>query len=94
MEFEWDERKNKANVRKHGIDFNEAKEIFKRKDTYTFFDLRDDQEDREISIGSLSNLVLIVVVHTTRADNIRIISARKATKKERKIYYAYIRGKT
>lgn len=93
MEFEWDERKNKANIRRHGIDFNEAKEIFNRKDIYTYFDIRSYKEDREISMGPLSNLVLITVVHTTRFDKIRIISARKATKKERKKYYAYIRGK-
>jgi uncharacterized DUF497 family protein len=94
MKFEWDERKNKSNIYKHGISFNEAKEIFNRKDIYTFFDLRSHEEDREISIGPLSNLILITVVHTTRFDKIRIISARKATKKERKRYYAYIRGKT
>ncbi len=94
MEFEWDERKNQTNFRKHGIAFQEAKEIFNRKDVYTYFDLRSSEEDREISIGSLSNLVLITVVHTTRVDKIRIISARKATKRERKKYYAYIRGKT
>jgi len=93
MEFEWDEKKNKANFRKHGIDFNEAKEIFENRNIYTYFDFRSYGEDREVSIGPLSSLALITVIHTSRKDTIRIISARKSTKKERKRYYAYIRGK-
>ena len=81
-EFEWDEAKNQANIRKHGIDFNDVPELFKHP-VITSPDVREDYgEQRWISVGMLRTTVL-VVVHTKRyGDVIRIISARKATRRE------------
>lgn len=86
MRFEWDEAKNKANIRKHGIDFNDVPELFTHP-VLTLLDNRGDYfEERWISIGVLLGIVG-VVVHTERAGNIiRIISARKATRREARKY--------
>ena len=82
MKFIWDEAKNAENIKKHGIDFNDAKEIFQ----FPYLDGPDQKhdygEDRWIAIGLLVNHI-IVVVYTERCENvIRITSARKATKHE------------
>lgn len=90
MEFEWDENKNPQNLNKHGISFEEAKEIFSGI-TFSIVDERFDYEEiREITIGAIENFVIVTVVHTERNGKIRLISARKATPKERKKYYEYI----
>ena len=87
MEFEWDENKNQANFKKHGIYFEEAVEIFKN-NYFTWIDERKDyKEVREITIGKLHKNILIVMVHTDRFGIIRIISARKANQRERRKYY-------
>ncbi len=86
MKFEWDENKNKSNQEKHGIDFNDASDVFKDKNRKTSPDLRKDYgEDRWITIGKLIDTI-IVVVYTIRAATYRIISARYAKKKERQTY--------
>lgn len=88
--FEWDEKKNQQNFKKHGIRFEEAQEIF-NDIVFTALDERFDyEEDREISIGTIRGVVVVTVVHTERNGNIRIISARKATPKERRTYYEYL----
>lgn len=94
--FEWDEKKNKANYEKHGISFDEAGEIFTGEEPFlTFPDTRKDYgESRYISIGVLSKNALLVVAHTHREGRIRIISARKANKRERRKYYAYLKETT
>ncbi|MFK0734868.1 MAG: BrnT family toxin [Gloeotrichia echinulata GP01] len=90
--FEWDENKNTTNIGKHGIDFREASKIFYDNCRLTFPDTRQDYgELREISIGEINlsldnSIIILVVVHTDRDGSIRIISARKANKKERTIY--------
>ena len=90
MSFEWDHDKDLSNRQKHGISFDEAKHIFDGP-VLTKIDDRDDYgEVREISIGTLSLTGVITVVHTQRGDNIRLISARKADRRERKIYYDYL----
>lgn len=91
MEFEWDEQKNQTNIVKHGISFTEAIEVFNDPDLLTYLDNRFDYEEiREISIGQLllyrQPVIVIVVVHTDRNGVTRIISARRANKKERKRY--------
>ena len=92
MEFEWDENKNQRNIAKHGISFQQAKQIFEDPDVLTYEDNRFDYgEIREISIGELllttqQKIIIIVVVHTNRDRKIRLISARLANKQERKIY--------
>lgn len=91
MQFEWDENKNLKNQSKHGISFKLAKEIF---DDFTLTALDDREaygELREISIGSVRGLLILVVVHTERNGNQRIISARKALKQERKYYEQALR---
>lgn len=86
MNFEWDEEKNKLNIKKHGISFDFAIKIFS--DIYRIekFDINNsDYEDRIISIGFYEKV--LYVVYTERMDNIRIISARKADKGEINEYY-------
>ena len=86
MKFEWDENKNKSNQDKHGIDFNDAKEVFEDNNRKTSPDLRQNYgEDRWITIGKILDII-IVVVYTVRNTAYRIISARYAKKKERKFY--------
>jgi len=91
MDFEWDELKNESNLEKHGVSFEEAQHIFKTP-VLTLFDTRSDEygELREISIGTIDETVVIVVVHTDREGVTRLISARPANKKERNTYYDYL----
>ena len=85
LEFEWDEQKRQSNLNKHGIDFVRACQIFQGY-TVEFEDTRYNYgEDRFIAIGQTGNQTL-TVVYTLRDEIIRLISARKATKNERKIY--------
>lgn len=90
MQFEWDENKNAQNLKKHGISFEEAQEIFDGI-VFTAIDERFDYgEIREISIGAIQGVVIVTVIHTERNQFIRIISARKATRQERETYYDYL----
>ncbi|MBI5213838.1 MAG: BrnT family toxin [Nitrospirae bacterium] len=85
--FEWNKNKAKKNFKIHGISFDEACSAFKDTLSLTIYDpLHSDDEDRFIVIGNSVDNRLLVVVHTERRDKIRIISARKATKHERKQY--------
>jgi len=85
--FEWDKDKARKNIEIHGISFDEASTVFKDTLSLTIYDpLHSDKEDRFILIGNSVDERLLVVVHTERKDKIRIISARKATKHERKQY--------
>ncbi len=89
IEFDWDEDKNKANRKKHGVWFEEARSVFDDVHGRLFLDSEhSDHEDRFILIGYNISSKLLVVVHCHREPDsvIRIISARKATKKER-VYY-------
>lgn len=87
LSFEWDPNKARRNVEIHGVSFDEASTAFKDTLSLTIHDpLHSDKEDRFILIGNSVKNRLLVVVHTERRDKIRIISARKATKKERKQY--------
>ena len=94
MGFEWDEEKNRLNVEKHGVSFEEAVNVFddvhlSRPDTREEYG-----EVRVITIGMIAGTVVAVVVHTDRAEAIRIISARKANKRERSDYHAYYTKKS
>ncbi|MEW6374592.1 MAG: BrnT family toxin [Thermodesulfobacteriota bacterium] len=85
--FEWDTHKARKNEETHGVSFDEASTVFRDTLSLTIRDpLHSDEEDRFILIGNSTRNRLLVVVHTERGENIRIISARKATKKERKQY--------
>ena len=83
MGFEWDEEKDRLNIDKHGISFEEAVQVFD--DVHlSRVDTREEYgEVRDITIGMTAGTVLAVVVHTDRDEAIRIISARKASKRER-----------
>ena len=89
MKFEWDEDKRQANLRKHRIDFADLPILFNGY-TVTVQDTRFSYgESRFITIGLIKGQAL-VVAHTERVDNIRIISARKATKNEEISYFEQI----
>jgi len=86
MEFEWDEKKNTSNQEKHGIDFNDAKEVFNDENIRITPDLRADYgESRWKIIGKLYSSI-ITVIYTNRDNSVRIISARKASHNERNEY--------
>jgi uncharacterized DUF497 family protein len=85
--FEWDPNKAKENLEMHGVSFDEASTAFRDTLSLAIYDpLHSEQEDRFVLIGSSHRNRLLVIVHTERGDNIRLISARKASKKERKQY--------
>ncbi|MBF0290280.1 MAG: BrnT family toxin [SAR324 cluster bacterium] len=87
LTFEWDPNKAKINMERHGISFDEASTAFQDPLSLTIDDpLHSEYEDRFILIGLSHRNRMLVVVHTERGDNIRIISARKMTKQERKYY--------
>ena len=84
--FEWDDDKAEANASKHGVTFNLAALVFGDPARITRTDERFDyDEERSITTGSIYG-ILHVVVHTDRGDSIRIISARRATRRERRAY--------
>ncbi len=87
MRFTWDARKAAANLRKHGVSFEEASTVFR--DTLSATGLDPDHsigEHRFVTFGISKQGRLIVVSHTEEDNTIRIISARLATRQERKIY--------
>lgn len=91
IELEWDEKKRKVNLRRHGFDFKDA-EIVLDGETLTMVDDRFDYgEIRYISFGMLQELV-VAVVYTETDKSTRIISFRRATRNEEKEYYKTIRN--
>jgi uncharacterized DUF497 family protein len=90
MRVTWDPPKNEANKTKHGIEFETAKLVFDDPFCITFVERVIDGEERWHAIGSLEKIIVLVVVHTYREENaeevIRIISARRATRNEWRLY--------
>jgi uncharacterized DUF497 family protein len=87
MEFEWDEDKAASNLKKHKVTFGEAATVFGDSLSSTFPDPDHSiDEDRYITIGTSDRDRVLIVSHTDREGRIRIISARKATRHERKAY--------
>ena len=85
--FEWDEDKAAANIRKHGISFETAGRVFQDDSLIEIFDsLHSDDENRMLAIDVVDE-ILSVVYTEHHEQTIRLISARKATKKERSMYY-------
>jgi len=85
--FEWDENKAKANFKKHRVDFDEATTVFTDPLSRTIHDPdHSADEQRYIDIGRSDKGRVLVVAYTERSSNIRIISCRKATPSERKLY--------
>lgn len=94
MRIEWDSAKSESNKAKHGIAFERAQLVFDDPCCVTFPERVVDGEERWHAIGLIAGIVIIVVVHTYRAEAsegksneaVRIISARRATRREREIY--------
>jgi uncharacterized DUF497 family protein len=87
VKFEWDPEKAALNLRNHGVSFEEAASIFGDPLAATIPDPEHSTEEaRSITMGVTPSQRLLVVVHTDRADRIRIISARPATRAEKKKY--------
>ena len=85
----WDERKRRLNLKKHGFDFVDAEEVFLGL-TYTYEDDRFSYAERRfVTLGLLRGNV-VSLVHTEEGDHIHVISMRKATKREREIYFKSI----
>jgi uncharacterized protein len=88
MRFEWDNTKNKSNMEKHGIAFEEAIAAFNDRSAIHLFNRDANGEIRQHVIGKINELIVALVVYTNRNGNIRLISARRANKKEREQYHA------
>ena len=88
--FEWDETKRIDTIKKHGIDFFDAAEIFIT--DYLQLEARSEIEQRSIAVGMIDGIA-IAVVFTMRGDTIRIITARRARKDEREYYQAHVAGR-
>ena len=87
--YSWDEAKRRSNLRKHGIDFADASQIF-RGFTLTAEDTREAYGERRfLTLGLLQDQV-VSITQTERGDDIRIISIRKATKHEARFYFSQI----
>lgn len=87
--FEWDDKKAKSNLKKHGVSFEEAQTVFFDDMAIQFWDLTHaDEEQRFLMLGLSNKFRILLVVHCFRESDstIRIISARKATKKEMNVY--------
>ena len=95
MEFEWDKKKAKFNVTKHGITFEEASKLFLGRADYVeiFDESHSDDEDRFIAIGPIRKGIIVIIYIEITLDAIRIISARKATKAEVGLFMNYKKGK-
>ena len=91
MKFEWDKNKEKLNIKKHGVTFEQASYVFADQFALNKFDEEhSEDEDRWVLLGKSLNETLLLVIHTFRNDDgtefVRIISARKATKIEKLAY--------
>ena len=86
MNFEWDEDKNAYNISKHKISFETAAFVFQDPNYMEIYDFEHSvDEERYIALGTVGDV--LYVVFTERGDNIRLISARRATESERRLYY-------
>ena len=85
MCFEWDRKKAAANLRKHGVDFVDAAEVLHDDEALTVQDSSPDEE-RFVTIGADAGGRILVVIHTAREYRTRIVSARRATRMERRQY--------
>jgi uncharacterized protein len=87
MLFEWDQRKARSNLAKHGVSFDEAATVFEGMLSITITDpLHSTDEERFVQMGNSCRNRLLVVAHTDRGGRVRIISARPATRRERRTY--------
>ena len=90
MQFEWDENKSRINRAKHGVDFEFARKVWSDPNFVLYEDRASGSEQRCVAIGDVGKVTVLLVVHTYRGHDeeiVRIISARKATPHERKLYH-------
>ena len=89
VRFTWDEKKNRENLKKHGVDFNDAVRAWFDPDRLDFFDdvHSSVKEVRWIFLGAVAGVVLFVVETEPDNETVRIISARRASKHEQEVYY-------
>ena len=94
MRLEWDSRKDRTNRRKHGVSFEEAAGLFRGGEDY--LEIYDEEhsveEERFIAVGRIRRGVVVVVYVEREEDVVRILSARMATKNERRSFEAHVRG--
>lgn len=89
LEFEWDDGKERLNIQKHGISFETAARVFGDENRIEIYDKEHSiEEDRYITIGLAGDVLF--VVYTERVPRIRLISARLASARERRLYDGYI----
>jgi uncharacterized DUF497 family protein len=89
ISFEWDQDKDRLNQQAHGVSFAEAQSVFLDESAVQFYDEgHSGDEDRYVMVGLSSHLRLLLVVHTYREEDrvIRVISARKPTANEKRVY--------
>jgi uncharacterized DUF497 family protein len=91
---EWDQTKDLANQRKHGVSFEEASELFRSGVDYLEIldDAHSGAEDRFIALGPIRRGLILIIWTERHEETIRIISARWATKNEQRLYESYLRG--
>jgi uncharacterized DUF497 family protein len=88
VKFTWDEKKNRTNLKKHGVDFNDAVRAWYDPDRLDFFDMEHSSDEvRWIFLGAVAGAVLFVVETEPDEETVRIISARRASKYEQEAYY-------
>ena len=94
MRFEWDPKKDRANWEKHGLSFDEVTELFASGSDFLeiYDEEHSDEEDRFIAIGPIRGGVVAVVYTEPQDDLLRIVSARKATKREAVLFRRYYGG--
>jgi uncharacterized DUF497 family protein len=95
VRFEWDPAKDVANRRRHGISFEEVEELFTSDVEYLeiFDDEHSQDEDRFIAIGPIAQGVILVVYTERHEGVVRIISARRATRAEARLFWKHVEGK-
>lgn len=86
MDFEWDAKKAAANLRKHGVDFADAALVLEDDLAVSVPDPDARDERRFVAVGSDPHGRLLVVVYTWRGERLRLVSARRATRRERREY--------
>jgi uncharacterized DUF497 family protein len=91
MKFEWDETKRRSNLQRHGLDFLDVESVFAG-ETSTFLDDRFDYGERRFHTYGLLWGRVVTIAHTSTEDVIRIISFRKASKNEERLYFEEIRN--
>jgi uncharacterized DUF497 family protein len=90
--YEWDSEKEALNIKKHGLDFDTAVLVFEDENYIEWYDSQHSETEERYNVLGMVHDVLFVV-YTERRDNVRIISARLATKQERSLYYMIVTKK-